>query len=98
MCIRLINIVNINQTNNQQININQMNINLMNTNDMNSNQINYDQMNNNQMNEMKINDMIDKAAYKNMQSNSDKEFYDKIMHTQMFDELITKRMLPKDKR
>ena len=49
-------------------------------------------------NSKKVNDMIDKAAYKNIQSNSDKEFYDKIMHTQMFDELITKRMLPKDQR
>ena len=42
--------------------------------------------------------MIDKTAYKNMQSNSDRDFYDKIIHTQMFDELIAKRMLPKDQR
>ena len=49
-------------------------------------------------NSKKVDDMIDKTAYKNMQSNSDKEFYDKIIHTQMFDELIAKRMLPKDQR
>ena len=42
--------------------------------------------------------MIDKKAYKNMQRNSDKKFYDKIMVTKMFDELITKRMMPKDQR
>ena len=43
-----------------------------------------------------VNDMIDKQAYINSQSSGDKEFYEKIINTQMFDEFIGKRMMPKD--
>ena len=43
-----------------------------------------------------IQDMIDKPAYLNSQSSGDKEFYEKIINTQMFDEFIIKRMMPKD--
>ena len=46
----------------------------------------------------KITDMIDKESYLNMQSNSDKEFFNRILKSQMFEELITKRMRPKDQR
>ena len=46
----------------------------------------------------KITDMIDRDSYLNMQSNSDKEFFSKIFRSQMFEELITKRMRPKDPR
>ena len=49
-------------------------------------------------NSKKVTDMIDKEAYINMQSSSDREFYEKIIKSQMFDELITKRMMPKDQR
>ena len=45
-----------------------------------------------------ISDMIDKEAYINMQSSSDKEFYEIIIKSEMFNELITKRMMPKDQR
>ena len=45
-----------------------------------------------------ISDMIDKDAYINMQSSSDKEFYEIILKSEMFNELITKRMMPKDQR
>ena len=47
-------------------------------------------------NSNKIEEMIDKLSYINAQSNLDKEFYEKILNSQMFDELITKRMMPKD--
>ena len=43
-------------------------------------------------------DMFDKEGFLNMQSSSDKEFYDKIIKSQMFEELILKRMRPKDQR
>ena len=49
-------------------------------------------------NSKKVADMIDKEAYINMQSSSDREFYEKILKSQMFDELIIKRMMPKDQR
>jgi hypothetical protein len=49
-------------------------------------------------NSYKVQEMIDKQAYINSQSSGDKEFYDKIIFSQMFDEFITKRMMPKDNR
>ena len=44
----------------------------------------------------KVQDMIDKPGYINSQSSGDKEFYEKIIYSQMFDEFITKRMMPRD--
>ena len=44
----------------------------------------------------KVQDMIDKTEYINSQSSGDKEFYEKIINSQMFDEFITKRMKPRD--
>ena len=49
-------------------------------------------------NSNKVDDMIDKIAYINAQSSADKEFYEKIIYSQMFDDLITKRMIPRDTR
>ena len=49
-------------------------------------------------NSRNVSDMIDKTGYINMQSNSDKEFYEIIINSEMFNELITKRMMPKDQR
>ena len=49
-------------------------------------------------NSKKLDDMIDKEAYINSQSNKDKEFYEKIIKSQMFNEFITKRMMPRDQR
>ena len=45
-----------------------------------------------------IKDMIAKQEYINSQSNSDIRFYEQITKSQMFDELIKKRMMPKDLR
>ena len=47
-------------------------------------------------NSNKVQDMIDKQGYINSQSSGDKEFYERIINSQMFDEFITKRMMPKD--
>ena len=47
-------------------------------------------------NSYKVQNMIDKPGYINSQSSGDKEFYEKIINSQMFDEFITKRMMPKD--
>ena len=44
----------------------------------------------------KVQDMIDKQEYINSQNSGDKEFYEKIIYSQMFDEFITKRMKPRD--
>ena len=49
-------------------------------------------------NSYKVQEMIDKQGYINSQSSGDKEFYEKIINSQMFDEFITKRMMPKDTR
>ena len=49
-------------------------------------------------NSRKISDMFDKEAYINAQSNSDTKFYEQIVRTQMFDELVKKRVMPKDLR
>jgi hypothetical protein len=46
----------------------------------------------------KLLDMFDKDAFLSMQSNSDREFYEKIVKSQMFEEFIFKRMRPKDQR
>ena len=44
----------------------------------------------------KLQDIFDKQGYINSQSNSDKEFYDKITNSQMFLNLIIKRLMPRD--
>ena len=44
----------------------------------------------------KLQDMIDKEGYINAQNSGEKEFYKKIIESQMFYELISKRMMPKD--
>ena len=49
-------------------------------------------------NSYKVQEMIDKQGYINSQSTGDKDFYEKIINSQMFDEFITKRMMPKDTR
>ena len=49
-------------------------------------------------NSNKLQDMIDKEAYINAQNSGEKEFYKKIIESQMFYELIAKRMMPKDYR
>ncbi len=45
---------------------------------------------------MNIQDMIDITSYINSINISEREFYSKIFSTQMFIELIYKRMMPKD--
>jgi hypothetical protein len=45
-----------------------------------------------------IKDMINKQEYVNAQSNSDTRFYEQIVKSQMFDDLVKKRMMPKDLR
>ena len=49
-------------------------------------------------NSKKADDMFDKEAYINSQSSKEKEFYEKIIKSQMFDELVTKRIIPRDQR
>ena len=44
----------------------------------------------------KFEDMFDKQGYINSQSNSEKDFYDKIISSQMFLDLIIKRSIPRD--
>ena len=43
-------------------------------------------------------DMFDREGFLNMQNSNEKEFYLKIIKSQMFEELIVKRMRPKDQR
>ena len=49
-------------------------------------------------NSKKITDMIDIDGYVSSQNSSDRKFYSEILHSQMFEEFITKRMRPKDQR
>ena len=44
----------------------------------------------------KFEDMFDKQGYINSQSSSEKDFYDKIISSQMFLDLIIKRSMPRD--
>ena len=44
----------------------------------------------------KFDNMFDKQGFLNSQSSSDKDFYDRIISSQMFLDLITKRLMPRD--